>query len=298
MFDPKTVVFALITYYPEWYKGKLKDISHIDKVRGDLALKFIQKASSLKYNVVIAENFSSKSFRRRLHGFKRITVIKRRSNKRSPAKRQVFQKASKIPGVKVIIATEPEKISLINFIKDIAMPILENKADIVIPKREKKLFRRTYPDYMYESEIKANKIYNRKLKEQNILHKESRNLDWFFGPRVFKNDPKILSLFFKILPVKFQSSSENNHLDEYSNTMFFPIVNALKKKYRVKSIEISFLYPQLQNKNESIGVREFFIQKRETQRIICLKELMNFLKFLKSKATCPLYNKELNIIKY
>ena len=51
-FNPTDVGLAIITYYPKWYRGKLRSIKHTDKVRGDLALEFFTKATKLGYKVV------------------------------------------------------------------------------------------------------------------------------------------------------------------------------------------------------------------------------------------------------
>ena len=42
--DSAPVAFAIITYYPQWYRGKLRSLKHTDKVRGDLAIEFFQTA--------------------------------------------------------------------------------------------------------------------------------------------------------------------------------------------------------------------------------------------------------------
>ncbi|OGE43769.1 hypothetical protein A3A45_00220 [Candidatus Daviesbacteria bacterium RIFCSPLOWO2_01_FULL_36_8] len=201
-----------------------------------------------------------------------INIVKRISLKSSPARRQAFRAASKLPQVKVIIATEPEKVSLIDNIVDIAHPILSNEADIVIPKREDNLFRKTYPDYMYKSETKANQLYNKLLKLHKVFKNKYEQIDIFFGPKAIKNDSKILNLFFK-QPLKITQFDP----EMYSNTLFFPVVLALRKGFKVKNIQIPFKYPKIQKKNESRGARNFFIQKRRNQSIQMLSELKYLL---------------------
>lgn len=285
-FNPQDIVFAVITQYPSWYRGKTRSASHTDKIRGNLALEFIQKALSFQYRVVVVDGYSSKSFRKELNNFQNLKILKRRSSKRSPAKRQAFKAASKLPSVKVIIATEPEKVSLIDSIRLITQSILENKADIVIPKREEQLFRTTYPDYMYESEVEGNNIYNKQLKLHNILSQDNENLDIFFGPIAFKNDPKILCLFTKVFRFRLEERAalaEYFDPEEYSNTQSFPIIMALKKKLMVQSVEIPFLYSKDQKLNETFGVKDFFIKKRQAQRLGALVVLMRLLNYLQNK---------------
>lgn len=274
-----SVAFALITFYPKWYKGKLKNLSHTDKVRGDLALEFIKKATAQNYQVVVVDGENPKEFREELLKLKEVQIINRKSLQSSPAKRQAFTAASKLPNIKVIIASEPEKTSLIDSIPIIVKPILERKADIVVVKRNNKLFRQSFPDYMYYSETDGNKLYNNQLKLRHLLPNQSEELDIFFGPRAFANTPKNLKLFTRkyLIPIKDTSPDKYFDPEKYSNTLYLPIVAALKDNLKIMSVEIPFLYPRLQKLNESSGARDFFIKKRKSQKIGILRELMSYL---------------------
>lgn len=245
-------------------------------------MEFIKKATSLNFQVVVVDGKSSKSFQKELKIFKNIRTSGRDGFKRSPAKRKAFKIASKLPGVKVIISTEAEKISLIDFAEEITKPIFNGKADIVIPKREDKLFRETYPDYMYESEVEGNKLYLEQLKLQGLLGSE--DLDLFFGPRVFANNPKVLNLFLKLSFSKVSAKPGGKQYfdpEEYANAQFFPIVYALKKRLRVVGVEIPFVYPKLQKDNETRGAKSYFEEKRKSQKLGILLELMHLLNYLK-----------------
>src|SRR5438309_11836026 len=149
-FDPKSIAITALTYFPKWYQGKLQSIKHTDKIRGDLCLEFIQKAINSGYQVVVIDGKSSKTFQKELHKVPGIHIRKRLSAKRSPNRRLAFKIASQIPEVKVIISTEAEKASLLNSVQELVLPLLHNKADIIVPKREDKLLKATYPLYMYE----------------------------------------------------------------------------------------------------------------------------------------------------
>src|SRR3989344_5135648 len=248
-FNPNEVAFTLTTFYPNWYKGKLRSIKHTDKIRGDLAIEFTTKATKLSHKVVIVDGKSSKSFKKTVSTNPNVIIKNRRTQKRSPAKRQAFKIASSLENIKVIFATEPEKVDILDNIEKIITPILENKADIVIPKRDDNLFQTSYPKYQYESEVEGNKLYNEYLRANQLLRQSDSDLDMFFGPRAFLNDKKILSLFmkkFKIKVKKFEIESELFDPEELSNASFFPIVTALKKKLKVVSVEIPFTYPKLQ----------------------------------------------------
>lgn len=283
MFQPNSIAFALITFYPKWYDGKLKDISNTDKIRGDLALEFINKALSKNYQVVVVDGKSSKDYQKHLSKIDgKLKIIKRKSVKSSPAKRQAFISSSALSNIKVIVACEPEKTSIIDSIPDLAIPILENRADIVVAKRNDKLFKQSFPDYMYYSEVEGNRLYNKQLKLHHLLSSQDEELDMFFGPRIFSNTKKVLGLFTKNYLKYFKNIPKNQYFDPeiYSNTLYFPIVAALKEKLRVVSKEIPFIYPKLQKINEDTGARKFFFKKRKNQKLSMLLELQYLLNYL------------------
>lgn len=282
---PSSIAFALITYYPNWYRGKRKSIKDTDKIRGDIALEFIKEARKRNCHVVVVDGKSSQAFKKSLERVGEVIILKRTSAKRSPNKRLSILRASKIPGVKVIILTEAEKLSLVtDCLERIVEPIIKRNVSIVVPKREEKLFRRTYTSYMYESESEGNKIYNELLRTHGLLKKEEEDLDLFFGPRVFRNRPNITKLFLRKYHLTIGNTSlSKSHFDmeDYSNSIFFPVVDALKKKISVDSVTIPFRYPVLQKENEDKGEREFFIEKRKIQKLSIIAELIHFLEHMK-----------------
>lgn len=277
-FDSSSVAITTITYFPKWYRGILRSLKHTDKVRGDLALEFAKKATKLKYKIVLVDGGSSKTFIKELSDIKNILVVKRRSKKRSPGKRIGIKIASKLPGVKIIVVSEAEKVSIVtDCIPQIARPIMEGVADIVVPKREENLFKSSYPEYMFESEIEGNKIYNEILISNNLLEPSYEGLDMFFGPRAFRNDSKIIAIFMKKYHI---FSSEHFDSEEWSNTLFFPIVLALIKKLKVKSVTVPFSYPEKQKKNEEVSAEDVFIEKRRAQKMGLLIELLHFMNYI------------------
>ena len=64
--DPKSIAFAIITYFPKWYKGPLRSIKHTEKVRGDLALELLRKVTADGYVVICVDGQSNKSFHKEL----------------------------------------------------------------------------------------------------------------------------------------------------------------------------------------------------------------------------------------
>lgn len=276
--DPKLVAIAVTTYYPKWYKGKLRSIKHTDKVRGDLALEFIRSAKKLGYQTVVVDGKKPKTFYKELCSIGNIHILIRRGSKRLSAKRQAIKVASKLNGVKIIFLCEPEKLSLVKrCIPFIVKPILEDEADIVLPKRDEGLFKSSYPEYMYESETEGNKLCNEILRTNGLLNKNFSDYDMFFGPRAFKNNPRIISMFmkkYKILPTEYFD------VDEWSNSLYFPIIVALKRKLRVQTVTVPFSYPETQKENEEVGAKEVFLEKRKIQRLGLLAELLRFVSFI------------------
>ena len=282
-FDPSLVALAVITYYPKWYRGKLRSIKHTDKVRGDLAIEFLTKAAKLGYQIVVGDGKSSKAFRNFVSQVSGLIIIKRKSLKRSVAKRQVIKKASKLPNVKIIIITEPEKVSLLDSLDKITQPIFRNQADVIIPRRDIVLFQKTYPSYMHESEIEGNKLYNEVLRTNKIL-KRKADLDMFFGPCAFANTHRVVSLFTRPYHLKISKSA---YLDSYfysdpiSVPIDFGVVMSLKRRLRVESVDIPFAYSKMQKDNEERGDKKLFEEKRKYQRLSLLIELLYFIHYLK-----------------
>ena len=136
---------------------------------------------------------------------------------------------------------------------------------------------------MYQSETEGNKLYNEILRTQGLLG-DREDFDIFFGPRVFTNKPKIVRLFTKKFKLKISKKAYLESyfdIDAYSTILYFPIIMALRKKLRVKSVEVPFSYPKTQKVNEDKGSKEYFEEKRRYQRISILVELLYFINFLK-----------------
>lgn len=282
------IAVVSITFFPKWYRGRVKSIKHTDKIRGDLALEAIKKASDIGYQVVIVDGKSSASFRKELGAINNIHVIKRRSLKRSPARRMGYKKTVGLHDVKVIVTTEAEKVSFITDCLPLtAAPILKSEADIVVPKRDEELFKKTYPDYQFESETEGNKLYNEYLRSHHLLPENFDDIDIFFGPRAFANNRKILSIFIRRIKLRLghlKIESKIYDPEEYSNAQFFPIVLAAKKGLRIKSVKVPFKYPLIQKENEEMGVRELFLAKRKMQELVILVELMHFFNYMQKRT--------------
>ena len=82
----------------------------------------------------------------------------------------------------------------------------------------------------------------------------------------------------------YQYNKDNTALDKKinvemnSNIQFFPIVEALHRGFRVKSVLVPYRHPQIQTAFEE-GNLDFDI-KRHTQRRTIITELVNFIRYL------------------
>lgn len=286
--EPEIAIVG-ITYQPKWYSGPIKSIKHTDKVRGDLILYAVKFAIGIGYAVVLVDGGSAKTFVSELKKIKGIKLFQSKIHKRSPSRRKAISEASKIPGIKAIVMTEIEKVSVITDSIDIIVsPILHGEADLVVPKREDGLFKKTYPKYMYESESEGNLLYNEALRANGLLSAHASELDVFFGVRAFRNNKKMLKYLFshyEAHPFDSLMASKLLDLEEYSNSQFFPVVKALHQGYNVVGVQIPFLYPDKQKENEENGEREHFLLKRRYQKLTIIIELMHFLGFLAGNKT-------------
>lgn len=283
--DYKEIAIATNTSYPKWYTGKLKDIGDTDKIRGDLAVEFCQKASEAGYRVALVDSNSPPAFFDTVSRFKSIYVIKEEHAKRSVARRLAIKTAAKWD-VKVIVLTEPEKSPFITDCISVTVdPILNDQYDIVLAKREDSLFRKTYPTFQYKSEVEANILINELYLTHGFLSFLDIEPDMIFGPRVFKNSPSVIECFMKkyiITADVFPIFSEFIDPEQVLNTMFFPIILAERQGLKIQNVIVPFEYPTLQKQNEEIAEKQF-VQKRRNQKMGIIIGLMHFFSFLEGK---------------
>lgn len=280
IFDPKSIAIVTGTFYPTWYEGDAKDPLSADKVRGDLALQSFKEAQRQNFNLSIIDGGSSEAFKKALGQNNFYFEMQKQKGGYSPARRQGIERAETLQGIKVIVQTEPEKVSVISdCIQPAILPILKNEADVVIPERDEESFS-TYPKLQAQQEQKANKLYNAILRAHGLLKDNDPDLDFWFGQRFFANTPQLTELF----KTTYQYRKDNTALDKkvnvemYSNIQFFPVVEALYRELRVKSVLVPYRHPQIQTEFEEGNLD--FDTKRHTQRRTIITELVNFIRYL------------------
>lgn len=282
--DPQAIVVVTATLYPQWYEGKPKQPMTVDKVRGDLAMQTLLEAKRHGFQIALVDGGSSDTF---LKILKREGISFEKQKEKGPAgpaRRQATEIGQNLQGVKVICQTEPEKVYMISdCLVQSAIPIIEDKADIVVPKRNEASLS-TLPEYQAKAEKKANKLYNQILRKHGLLDEKEPDIDFWFAARVFANRPEVVGLFKKRYQFKPASTALHRIVqpEAYSNPIFFPIVAALHFGFRVKSVEVPYRHPPAQTEFEN--EKSEFNRKRDIQRRTIVTELIHLIRYLeKSK---------------
>lgn len=276
--NPESIIIATSTFYPNWNPNEInKSLSTL--TRGKLALETIKEAVGKGYQVVIVDGGSGDLFVSQAKNLGAM-VFNQDKNGMSPGRRQAFREASNLSEAKVICWTEPEKISIVkDCLPDAITPILLNDADIVVPKRNDASFS-TYPKYQAKIEKQANGLWNKILRRNGLLTDATEDIDIWFGPKLFRNDPKILSLFlarYSLAETKFGLYKDANP-EDWADAVMLPIIAALKEGYRVKSVLVSYIHPPEQTKLEANN--EFFDEKRRKQFRSIIAISSEFVRFL------------------
>lgn len=257
----KYVSLATATFYPSW------PIDEVDKVRGNLAIETISEIKRRGFSLFISDGGSSDRFLSKISG-SGCNVYKQKDHGLSAGRRQALTQASLKKNTQAIGLFELEKVSFIKdcFIQSV-QPILENKADLVVPKRDEKSFL-SYPYYQSSSE----KLLNSYLISITIdaLKKNGKpippkisDIDFLFGPKVILNKPHILDLFMDKYTGINLSDEKKFQCEIWANGLFFPLIVALYKGLRIISIPVSYVHPTSQTLLESN--HPLFIRKRQYQ---------------------------------
>ena len=208
-----------------------------DNYRSNLAKKTIKNATDLGYKIIVVDGGSSEKILREFEKYG-AQIYSQTSNGMGNSRRQAITEAYS-SGKEIIAWMEPEKNNYINKIIDTAIPILNNSAEIVIPKRKSL---KSYPLYQQYAERFGNEFW----KELT-----GTNLDMWFGPRTWRKES---SNYF------LNNSSTNNNCWD---SIFIPIMNAIIDNKKVISVEIDYTHPKKQTELEEHNL--IFYKKRLEQ---------------------------------
>ena len=231
----KKVVIATSTLY--------RANNKTDIIRSDLALKTIKKARKEGYEIIVVDAGSPLNLRDKFEKAGAI-VIEDKSNTMGASRREAFREAYD-RGAEIIIWMEPEKHDYIRNIEKSIKPIIENKAEMVIPKR--KSFN-SYPKAQQYIEPFANLFWKELTKA---------DLDVWFGVRIFKRE---LAHYFL------------EYRGEYGDkwdSLFIPIINALADGIIIKSVEINYRHDSIQTKSEEHSL-EFYKKRIEQLNLLMI----------------------------
>lgn len=216
----------------------------VEKIRSSIALRTINRIINLGYDLYIIDAGSSSDFIAKLDELG-TSFIKDKPNL-GENKRKVLEAAYK-SGKKVIVLMEPEKESLVSELYKTVKPIIEGKADIIIPKR---LSLTSYPKYQQYSEAIGN-LYIKEL--------IGYDLDIFFGPRVISRE---MADYF----LDRKKDYDNNW-----NILYLPILQAIKDKKKVISVDVNYIHPKEQTEIEEHNLDFYF--KRIKQQLLPIMEI-------------------------
>lgn len=265
--DPRSIALVTTTFYPNWYPGSPSESENSDKVRGDLALRMLSEARGKGFQLVVVDGVNNQRFKEALRRID-INPLPEIDKGMSASRQQGFREAHILEGVKVICWLEPEKVSISrDCLPEAVIPILKGETDIVVPKRNEDLFKETYPDYQVRFEQDSNRIWNAILRKYGLRSKSDPDLDVWFGPKFFRNDPAILSIFTD--KYSFEPNPDLVHHkiikpELWPNVISFPIIVALHNGFRVLSLEVPYKHPAEQTTLEQSS--DEFRRRREVQQ--------------------------------
>jgi len=230
-----SVVLATTTFYQNLFD-----------IRATLALKTTTEAVANGFKIVIVDQ-STAPIKKAL--VERDAILFDQEQRGMGAgRRQAIKEAANLAGNDgVVVWIEPEKAPLIPYIEQLAVPIIRNQADLVIPER---ISMDAYPRMQQYAELLGN---------QAFYMLTGMALDMWFGPRVFRAD---LADFF----LKY-----NGEYGDLWDSIFIPVLGIIKTGKRVAGMKVNYIHPLEQTASED----DFpMCEKRITQ----LTTLVNALK--------------------
>jgi len=288
--EPRWLCVETATFYPRWYPGPKADHDLVDKIRGDLAIETITEAKKKGFQIALVDGGSSDAFKAELVKLG-VTPSPELERGMSPGRQQSFKEGSALEGVRINNWLEPEKVSIVRDCLPAAiLPIIEGTADVVVPERDEAAWE-TYPDYQVDYEKRANHLWNAILRKHNLLPQDAPDLDAWFGPKFWKNDPELNALFLK----QYEFEKRKLKLDQivrpelWPNAIFLPIVAALHQGRRVASMPVSYRHPQEQTGIELNNPE--FRRRRDVQLKNIIASTIHFIRLLEGNPKTRLMPK-------
>ncbi len=204
-----SIVVCMITRY--------RQCNPDEEFRKKLAICTIKEAKKLGYAVIVIDDGSDKLFVDTILA-EGVEVFPNKGSTYGSGRKEAIS-AGFDTDKHVVAIIEPEKFSFVKNIAASAKPILDGKADIVIPKR---LSLKSYPVMQQHSESFVNIIWKKLT---------GLDLDIMFGPQMISHDA-----------CKFYTSYDGKYGDKW-DALIIPIIKAIKDGMRCISSDVDFEYP-------------------------------------------------------
>jgi hypothetical protein len=210
--------------------------SEYEHVRANLTLALFQEAVALGYSVICIDDASHADFRKKIPS--EVHVSPQRVRGIGNARRQCIA-AGVESGAEIIVYVDPEKSPFIAFLESCLAPLYAGTADFVVPARRSLT---GYPLFQQYGEQFINAYW---------AELTGTSFDVSFGPRCFTRDLAYLFLEY-----------DGAYGDKW-DSIFIPVMRAVKEKVRMASVVTDFVYPASQRKIEAHDL--YFYDKRLEQ---------------------------------
>ena len=241
------VAIATTTYYnPD---------SESDRIRAEIAKRTVRSAINLGYEVALVDAGSSDCLVREFERYGARLFLSSDGFTMGWDRRKSIQNASRL-GRRIVAWTEPEKENYIPELWKTALPIIEEKADMVIPDRRPL---DSYPIVQQYAENLGNLVW----RELTGL-----DLDMWSGPRTWRNELSYLFLEY-----------EGRYGDKW-DSIFVPVIDAVLKGKKVIGVKVNYKHPKDQTQSEEGNIA--FHMKRIEQLSSLTKALVEHWNINKS----------------
>ncbi len=229
----------------------------ISNIRLELFFKTLDRLLLLWIKITIADSSTNQNFINRLKEYEnlwnwKIFVLYWCNESMWEKRRRCLKEwIEHFKNTKYYIWTEPEKYDLFSNtnISKIINPILRWKADLVVPKRNKKWQMPEFFDWIEQRWMnRANKL----IKKNNYKWKSNEELDLWFWPKIFNNKWINYYLGYNI---------DWNQIDLWDQHII-PTMQAVKDQVlRIMSVPINYTYDQKEIELESKLLKEKRLQQ-------------------------------------
>lgn len=152
------------------------------EIRYGLTCQFVQAVTAKNYKIIIVDGSPGPAIAQSFRDLG-AEVFPQVAKGLGWSRRELFRHAGRIMSADheafFVLWIEPEKVDFANHLETMLGPFTNETIDLVMPKREEKLYRDGYPAYQYFSEHTANAIYQQLFGPANA--------DPFFGPIAYKS---------------------------------------------------------------------------------------------------------------